>query len=714
MGNREAALFLASSGIAVFPCKGAAGADDDDAKRPAAGIFGWRRQSTVDPRQIGRWWDRHPEAMPAIDIGKSGLLAIDCDRPKREGEADGIAWFSNFAAGHQFDIDAVPGTITLHGGRHFFFRQPGGSALGNGRGGLPPKPECGVDVRGAGGYVVAPGASLPDGRGYQAVGSLADAPECPPWLEALLTASPSASLGASPPVPDHSPPVPHSRSHGDDARITAYVEAGVKGELDKLRSMREGGRNNALNDAALKLGRMVASGWISEADVYSWLEAAAADIGLVRDDGIKQVRATIRSGLGRGLKEPRQLPPERSQEPSALGAEVARRLAHAGEGTAIDAETDEIVGLDTIVAASLHGQDIPPRKWHVPDMIPAHTVTILGGDGGTGKSLLALQLAAATALNEGFGTEWIGCPVSPGRALYLSAEDELDEMHRRLADIAAAEKAGMDMLADLILAPLAGQDAVMAVPRRDGTIEATRLWHRMEATIDAVKPALVILDTLADLFAGDENNRAQARQFVGMLRGLAMRHATTVVILAHPSQSGLSSGSGTSGSTAWNNSVRSRLYFNRILSPKERGSSELVEADPDVRMLSSKKANYARRGSELKLRWHAGTFIRDDDTSPFAQANAMVQAEAKFIELLRYRLNTLKSRVGPTPGTRNYAPKVFATDYNSGGITQSAFEAAMNRMLESGRLIIEEQGPPSDRHPYIFEAPGDPSEPLGT
>jgi RecA-family ATPase len=63
--------------------------------------------------------------------------------------------------------------------------------------------------------------------------------------------------------------------------------------------------------------------------------------------------------------------------------------------------------------------------------VPDRTVTLLYGDGGTGKSLLALQLAAATAL----GVKWIGLQPAHGPVLYLSAEDDLDELHRRLGRV---------------------------------------------------------------------------------------------------------------------------------------------------------------------------------------------------------------------------------------------------------------------------------------
>jgi hypothetical protein len=76
---------------------------------------------------------------------------------------------------------------------------------------------------------------------------------------------------------------------------------------------------------------------------------------------------------------------------------------------------------------------------------------------------------------------------------------------------------------------------------------------------------------------GNENDRAQARQFIGMLRGLAIRHECAVLLLSHPSVAGIASGGGSSGSTAWNNSVRSRLYLSRVV------GNDGFEANPDAR-----------------------------------------------------------------------------------------------------------------------------------
>ena len=67
-----------------------------------------------------------------------------------------------------------------------------------------------------------------------------------------------------------------------------------------------GGRNAALNHAAWTLGRWIAAGALEQRDVEDALYAAAEQNGLVSDpkDGPRKTWATIRSGLGAGLREP--------------------------------------------------------------------------------------------------------------------------------------------------------------------------------------------------------------------------------------------------------------------------------------------------------------------------------------------------------------------------------------------------------------------------
>ena len=62
---------------------------------------------------------------------------------------------------------------------------------------------------------------------------------------------------------------------------------------------------------------------------------------------------------------------------------------------------------------ALQGVAVPERSWIVRDWIPNYQVTMLNGDGGIGKSLLAQQLLTSCAT----GNSWLGLDVKPCKAL---------------------------------------------------------------------------------------------------------------------------------------------------------------------------------------------------------------------------------------------------------------------------------------------------------
>ncbi|MCP8939397.1 AAA family ATPase [Alsobacter sp. SYSU M60028] len=339
--------------------------------------------------------------------------------------------------------------------------------------------------------------------------------------------------------------------------------------------------------------------------------------------------------------------------------------------------------LSAFNADAFAGQPVPHRDWFVEGQIPLRTVTQLSADGGTGKSLIANQVAVAavTATDSP-----IGIP-RPGGVIYLSAEDDRDEIHRRLDAITRARGLALDDLSALRIVPLAGEDAVLAGLRPGSqSIVATPLWQALREEVLDLRPILVVLDTQADVFAGNENDRSQVRQFVGMLRGLAIEADLAVLLLAHPSLTGMSSGSGLSGSTAWNNSVRSRLYLERV--KDESG----VERDTDVRVLRTMKSNYSAKGAEIRLRYQDGRFVPDLGGGT---AYGAAEADQVFLDLLA-QFERQGRTVSPNSGA-NYAPNEFAKHPDALSISKVSFRAAMDRLLASGRVVIEDIGPPSRR-----------------
>src|SRR5262245_40147797 len=80
--------------------------------------------------------------------------------------------------------------------------------------------------------------------------------------------------------------------------------------------------------------------------------------------------------------------------------------AYRGEALKTEPQKDEALDISgwLIEASGLYGKPVPARVWQTGHIIPAGDATLLSGDGGTGKSLLAMQLAVATRT----GRDWFG------------------------------------------------------------------------------------------------------------------------------------------------------------------------------------------------------------------------------------------------------------------------------------------------------------------
>jgi RecA-family ATPase len=203
------------------------------------------------------------------------------------------------------------------------------------------------------------------------------------------------------------------------------------------------------------------------------------------------------------------------------------------------------------------------------------------------------------------------------------AEDDADDIRITLDAVCRYYGVNLGDLGKLRLAPRASFDNII-VHFQHNRPETKPLFEQLLTDIKAHEPILVILDTAADLFGGNENDRSQVRYFVSSCcQRIATQTGAAVLLCAHPSAEGLRSGRGTSGSTAWSNSARSRLYLHRDL---DEASGE--EKDPDFRWLELKKANLARAGLRMGLRWKAGCFAVEIESENNDAARSRIEARA--------------------------------------------------------------------------------------
>jgi RecA-family ATPase len=120
------------------------------------------------------------------------------------------------------------------------------------------------------------------------------------------------------------------------------------------------------------------------------------------------------------------------------------------------------------------------------------------------------------------GRDWLGALPEQGPALVVCCEDDDSELWRRLDRIFSHYGADYGEFKNLHVIPLAGRETIMAAADRNSLIQTTKLFGRIREAAADLQPQLIVLDNAADVYGGNENDRAQVRQFIGLLRGLAM------------------------------------------------------------------------------------------------------------------------------------------------------------------------------------------------
>lgn len=400
--NAATAIDLARAGLAVFPCQ----SGGPKAKQPMP-FFKWRELSTTDERQISQWWRKWPDAAVGLDLAKCGLIVIDADR---HGKKDGVEAFGRLMAEHGFDPDSAPLVATPNQGNHHVFRQPAGRELGNGRGALPD----GVDVRGAGGYVVAPGTVMQDGRTYELFGDIAKAPEMPTWLLEIIEAPRGGRTdegnhhqrlngqgfqGGRPPIGNH----PTGSSEIEELLSHIPADCGYHDWVAVLM---------ALHAATGGAGLAMADAWSARGgDKYPGSREIEKKWRSFKRQGITLATlAMIAEQHGADLSEiaARHNRPEGYDPIEAAAA--ARRLLERHDGTLADAETGEIVEARPAPPDSPTFTDFPPglvgdiARWIVSTSRKPQPALAIG-------SALAIVGTAA-------GRQFMG-PTKAGTALYV-------------------------------------------------------------------------------------------------------------------------------------------------------------------------------------------------------------------------------------------------------------------------------------------------------
>jgi RecA-family ATPase len=384
-----------------------------------------------------------------------------------------------------------------------------------------------------------------------------------------------------------------------------------------------------------------------------------------------------------------------------LSAEVARSFSKfekpaAPDDPELDPPEPAAPPFPFINMSNWDNEPVPQQQWIVPGCIPLRQSVIFSGEGGAGKSTILLHLSAAMAL----GRDWLGATPEQGPAFFIDCEDDPSVMHYRLAAVARHFDARFTDLikGGLHLTSLVGEDTVMATVSRSGIVEPTTLYNRLLQAAGDIKPNIIGIAASANVFAGDENTRTQVQQFVNMTTRLAIVANGASVLIAHPSLTGINTGTGLSGTTQWHNAVRARFYLRGVKA--EPGE----QPDNDLREIEFKKNQYGALPESIPLCWRDGMYLPMDGAT-FNQAEQEARANDVFLETLRRftaQNRFVSSSLGPT-----YAPAVFAKEDTArkAGTNSARLAAAMRRLFAAGKIHNEPHGKASRPRFHITVKP---------
>ena len=461
MSVLQTALAYAKQDIRVIPIK-------QGEKRPP--MQGWQNAATSDPTTIRTWFEgQFKDCGLGIATGEFRnryLIVIDIDdRP----EFSGSDTLKDLEQLHGQLPDTVE-VITGSGGRHIYFltdapiRNEASGRLGQG-----------IDVRGIGGQVLAPPTIHPNGKTYEWVEgkSIANTPpaDMPLWMVLILT-----------------------EKHTDDIPMTYESTANI---------LTEEGPASRYCAATTWPELLRQDGWtlahIDQSGEAHWIrpgkdirEGTSATTGWQGKDIIRVFTTSIPAlPAGAYTRFGYTAAMHHNGDRSAF----AKKLLQ--EGKALVPVTQPAITDNILINwQDFWTQSFPAEDWLIEPIIPRNQLVVIFAPGGTGKSLLALYIAAALAT----GKEIFAEPKPPTNVLYMDYEMSQAVLYERLTAMGYNGDTDLSRLHYASLPPIGSLD------KPEGAKQICDLARTCQAE-------LVIIDTFARAVEGAENDADTVRNF---------------------------------------------------------------------------------------------------------------------------------------------------------------------------------------------------------
>ena len=287
------------------------------------------------------------------------------------------------------------------------------------------------------------------------------------------------------------------------------------------------------------------------------------------------------------------------------------------------------------------------QGWLVEDWLPRRCVAMLTGDGGAGKSRLAVQLAWALS----GGGQWLGEagqmpppgadyglgfePLGPCPVVYATWEDSPEQIKGRLYQLARSGKDGNER--NFKIADMRAKGHIWAHREHSPIPGITAAGEALRLVVERHEARLLVIDTLGVANGASEIDRAQVGAFFADWAAWADENDCTMLLIAHPPKT---AGVAYSGSTGVLGGVRAMLNIERVRQDCSGGckSARSCKCEPAYAYrLVNAKQNYSKGRDAVWLTNVSGTWLESAGRRPYygEHSTQAEEDERKALEALK-------------------------------------------------------------------------------
>lgn len=286
----------------------------------------------------------------------------------------------------------------------------------------------------------------------------------------------------------------------------------------------------------------------------------------------------------------------------------------------------------------------PQPDWLLNNLLKRGGVALVCGPGGVGKSTLLLSLSISVAGQSNRALAWD--VTTGGRVLFVTVEDDFDEVHRRAFYTTRGLGPGyyekMRVKEQLYIVPRSG-DVRMVVESPNGPV-LTQAWNDFCSLVRNISPTLVILDPQSRIYGCREIDEVAAHFFYGQLEALGRETGAAIIISHHTNKA--SSGAdqlpdrlkveGIRGTTAFVNAVRTALICAPLTGKEARQIIGDKEAkDGQYLVVKEAKNNHGPSGEEhYYKRGECGALEAVSRTERTGELEKLESLKSRIIEMV--------------------------------------------------------------------------------